>query len=162
MQRTALDEADFVRFHTRTAPKLRAWLARVSGDPALADDLMQDAFLRLLQAGVDLRDEPRATGWLYRTAIHLFYDQARRSRREQPLGDAEPLAAGREHCGDVARLFARLPGRQRALLWLAYVEGCDHREIAARMGMAALSVRVLLFRARKRFSVLLEEGGYHG
>jgi DNA-directed RNA polymerase specialized sigma24 family protein len=45
------------------------------------------------------------------------------------------------------------------LLWLAYVEGFDHREIAAAKGVAEKSVRVLLFRARKALAAILSRAG---
>jgi RNA polymerase sigma-70 factor (ECF subfamily) len=54
-------------------------------------------------------------------------------------------------------LFARLKPQERDLLWLAYVEGFDHREIAAALHLAEKSVLVLLFRARPKLARLLEK-----
>ena len=50
--------------------------------------------------------------------------------------------------------------RDRSLLWLAYVEGCSHREIAEVMGIKPASVKVLLSRARERLAPMLQRGGY--
>ena len=61
---------------------------------------------------------------------------------------------------DMQRLFARLPEKDQTLLWLAYVEGASHREIAASLGMGANSVRVVLYRARKRLAGILEGHGW--
>ena len=58
------------------------------------------------------------------------------------------------------RLFARLSVRERMLLWLAYVEGASHREIAGSMGIGENSVRVVLYRARKRLAGILEGHGW--
>lgn len=56
---------------------------------------------------------------------------------------------------DVERVFEKLRPRERAMLWLAYVEGADHREIAEAVGVGVRSVRVLLFRARRRLATLM-------
>jgi len=51
--------------------------------------------------------------------------------------------------------MARLKPRERAMLWLAYAEGASHREIAAILGLRPASLKLLLFRARRRLAVLL-------
>ena len=60
---------------------------------------------------------------------------------------------------DVRRSMDLLKPRERELLWLAYVEGMSHAEIAAATGLGAMSVRLLLFRARRRAAALLGAGG---
>ncbi len=57
---------------------------------------------------------------------------------------------------DIGKVFDKLKTQERALLWLAYVEGHDHTEIAAMLGLKSLSVRVLLFRARRKLAGLLD------
>jgi RNA polymerase sigma-70 factor (ECF subfamily) len=59
----------------------------------------------------------------------------------------------------VATTFAQLTSRERALLWLAYVEGNSHDDIAAALGLGRRSIKVLLFRARRRLSELLKARG---
>ena len=59
----------------------------------------------------------------------------------------------------MARLFGELKPRERALLWLAHVEEADHNEIGAALGLKSKSVRVLLFRARKRLAEILTRHG---
>jgi RNA polymerase sigma-70 factor (ECF subfamily) len=61
---------------------------------------------------------------------------------------------------NIARLFAQLKPQQQALLWLAYVEGFDHGEIASALGVRESSVRVLLYRARKRMAGILRTHGF--
>jgi RNA polymerase sigma-70 factor (ECF subfamily) len=56
----------------------------------------------------------------------------------------------------VARTFARLTRRERALLWLAYAQGSSHKEIASCLGVRTASVKLLLFRARRKMAALLE------
>ena len=57
------------------------------------------------------------------------------------------------------RCFHELKPQEQALLWLAYVEGFDHREISAILGVKSTSVRVLLIRARKKLSSVLAKKG---
>jgi RNA polymerase sigma factor (sigma-70 family) len=64
----------------------------------------------------------------------------------------EPAA---EHDDEVTRTFAELKPRERALLWLAYVEQQDHQQIAQSLGLSRGSVKVLLSRARGRLRNLL-------
>jgi RNA polymerase sigma-70 factor, ECF subfamily len=141
-----------VAVYQRTAPRLRAYLRRVSGEAALADDILQEAFIRLLRAGRPGASEGETNAFLYRAATNLVYDHWRRQKRERKaLGglDAAPAASGPLSLGpDVGRIFDRLSPRHRALLWLAHVEEWSHAEIAAALGLKVISVRVMLFRAR--------------
>jgi RNA polymerase sigma-70 factor (ECF subfamily) len=57
------------------------------------------------------------------------------------------------------RVFAELKPQERALLWLAHVEGSSHEEIADAIGVKSRSVRVMLFRARKRLAGILTRRG---
>jgi RNA polymerase sigma-70 factor (ECF subfamily) len=59
---------------------------------------------------------------------------------------------------DLARSMARLKPRERELLWLAYAQGSSHREIAEALGLKTGSVKLLLFRARRRLAALLRGG----
>jgi RNA polymerase sigma-70 factor (ECF subfamily) len=157
------DEDAFGAFYSRTAAPLRSYLRRLTGDPGLADDLLQESFQRLLERRPAGLDEPGLAGWLYRTATRLAHDawrRARRRRRWLPDPAPAPAAAGESELRRraVEEALAQLSPRERALLWLAYVEGRDHREIAGVLGVARASVRVLLFRARRRTAKLLGGG----
>jgi RNA polymerase sigma-70 factor (ECF subfamily) len=59
---------------------------------------------------------------------------------------------------DLSRAMARLKPRERDLLWLAYAQGSSHREIADVLGLRTSSIKLLLFRARRRLASLLSEG----
>ena len=60
---------------------------------------------------------------------------------------------------DLSRVFDGLQPRDRALLWLAYVEGRSHAEVGAILGLRAMSVRVLLFRARAELARRIRRAG---
>ncbi|HLX10328.1 MAG TPA: sigma-70 family RNA polymerase sigma factor [Thermoanaerobaculia bacterium] len=157
-----LGEVAFRDFYDRTARRLWAYLAAASGDPALADDLTQEAFIRLLRAGIRPESDEHLRRYLFRIATNLLQDHRRGSRRLAPLAELRegaspgPDAAARV---DLRRLLARLKPRERQILWLAHVEGHSHQEIAAITGMRPASLRVLLFRARRRLAGLVRAAG---
>jgi len=162
-----MTQAEFETFYRETARPLWAYLARLCGDRALADDLLQEAYLRFCRARVPAsREEWKA--YLYRIGTNLAADwwrhAGRRAAASLELDAAAPTA---ERDGEVAairrrevdRAFAVLKPRERALLWLAYVEGLDHLEIARALGLSRASVKVLLFRARRKLAEILRRKG---
>ena len=154
-----MDQAAFRSFYLKTAPALRAYIARSVGSLHAADDVLQDAFMRFLAKAPQTLSEAEMRGYLYRTAETLIVDRWRQQRRERERDHA--AAELREETvephfgGDVDRAFRALHPRQRSLLWMAYVEELDHREIAAASGVGEKSVRVLLSRARAAFAKVL-------
>ncbi len=109
-----------------------------------------------------VNDERRQSAYLFRIATNLVHDRWRRGKRErgwlrhflspEPAGNASLST-------DFEAVFRQLKPRQRALLWLAYVEGYLHQEIAEILELKAGSIKVLLFRARNRLAELLRENG---
>jgi RNA polymerase sigma-70 factor (ECF subfamily) len=155
-----LDEAAFSAFYARHARALWAYVYRVTSHASDADDIVQEAFMRLLRAGPDSEDAEQRRRFLYRVASNLIVDRWRRKTRdEQAPGEASGPTAPLEPDRDVQRTFAELSARDRALLWLAYVEGESHEEIAASLGVGKRSIKVLLFRARRRLRDLLHARG---
>lgn len=158
-----MDEAAFQDFYSEVAPKLRAYVRRAASDAALADDILQDTFHRFLRAELPALERHQLKAYLYRTASSLLADHWRRLKRERRwsldsfFGRQAEESAGQG--GDALRLFARLKPQEQALLWLAYVEGFDHREVASALQLREKSVRVLLFRARKKLASLLTNQG---
>ena len=159
-----MDEETFRAFYQRTARGLWAYLARVTGDRQMADDLLQEAFYRFLRAGSSYESEAHRRNSLYRIATNLARDAQRRKLvrlPELPGGhEIERLSAGdpsgsAERQTDDSRAMERLRPRERAMLWLAYAEGASHREIADTMGVTEASIKQLLFRARRRLATLL-------
>jgi RNA polymerase sigma-70 factor (ECF subfamily) len=157
-----LDEAAFAAFHARSARPLRAYVYRVVGNAEDADDIVQEAFLRMLRADVPTADEEHWRRYLYRVASNLIVDRWRRRKFEAHEEMSQEPAAPRPRYEDdaaVAKIFSELKERDRALLWLAYVEGESHEEIASSLGVGRRGVRVMLFRARRRLRDLLQARG---
>ena len=159
----ALDRAAFEVFYNRTERPLRAYLHRLTGSSSLADDLAHDAYFRLLRSAPPTADPARLRAYLFRVATNLYRDHYRRvGRREAELVEpdaeiaAQPDGAVRT---DMNQALGRLRPRQRALLWLTYVEGLTHREVAAVLGLRPISVGPLLWRARRSLARVLRAQG---
>lgn len=157
-----MDEEAFRGFYDRTARTLRAYIARVTGDGTVADDLLQESYYRLLRARGAYESESHRRNALFRIATNLMHDSRRRAQHLIPSGtDAGTLpslrdeAASTERGAELRRAMARLKPRERELLWLAYAQGSSHREIADSLGLRTGSIKLLLFRARRRLAAVL-------
>jgi RNA polymerase sigma-70 factor (ECF subfamily) len=165
-----MDEDTFRTFYERTSRGLWAYLARVTGDRALAEDLLQEAYYRFLRAAATYTSEAHRRNSLYRIATNLARDARRREMRSgaSMVGDEIERMPSAQDAGtterrtDFARAMTHLKPRERAILWLAYAEGASHREIAEVLGLRTASLKPMLFRARRKLAALLgrrPEGG---
>jgi RNA polymerase sigma-70 factor (ECF subfamily) len=158
-----MDSDAFTGFYQRSAPALRAYLLRVSGNAALADDLMQESYLRYLCASRPEGGEVDHRRYLFRIATNLLRDHWRRPRAACIEDVPEQFLAARDRLSSVdsqATLdpaLARMRPRERQLLWLAHAEGYSHREISEITGLSASGIRLLLFRARRKLARVLRK-----
>ena len=156
-----LTEAAFGDFYRRDARDVWKFVYRATGNAADADDIAQEAFVRMLRAELGELGDEDLRRYVFRVAGNLMADRWRRSQRERPASVAADAAASGP-CADAAaaldvtRTFGELKPRDRALLWLAYVEEDSHEEIADALGVKRGSVKVLLSRARARLRDLLK------
>jgi len=165
----AMTEDAFRAFYDRTARPVWGYLARLTGDRALADDLLQETFYRFLRSGAAHESEAHRRNTLFKIATNLARD-AHRRRRVMPFFAPElpdvpshdDVGAAFERQTDVGRAMRALKPRDRAMLWLAYAEGSSHQEIAGVMGVKTGSVKLLLFRARRRLAALLGQPAVKG
>jgi RNA polymerase sigma-70 factor (ECF subfamily) len=160
---TGMDSDAFAGFYERSARPLWAYLARTSGDPALADDLVQESFIRFLAADAPTDGDVASRRYLFRIGTNLLRDHWRRPRHASIDEVPEPVcitsdAAAQADCAfTLGPALSQLRPRARQLLWLAYAEGYSHSEIAAITGLASASIRLLLFRARRQMARLLTD-----
>ncbi len=166
-----MDEDAFRAFYDRTSRALWTYLSRIAGDPQVADDLLQESYYRFLRIRGSWESETHRRAYLFRIATNLVRDDYRRNRHRLlvalPEGDHNelPATAGADHPEhavgrtDLQRAMNRLRPRERALLWLAYAQGRAHAEIADTLGVKTGSVKLLLFRARRKLAGLLRQGG---
>lgn len=161
-QQAAMDEQRFRAFYELTARPLWAYLLRVSRNPDLADDLLQESFCRFLAARLPLMTDAESKSYLFRIATNLLRD---RWRQEKRAAGIEPPVESREegiHArAEMKAAFDKLKPRERQLLWLAYVEGSSHQEIAGITGLSVGSIRPLLFRARGKLAAVLRRWSGH-
>ncbi len=161
-----MDEDAFQVFYQKTAPGLRSYIHRSAGSADLADDILQEAFLKFLRAAPENLEPPQQKAYLYKIASSLLADHWRRLNREQRwdwrafLGKQHATDSKLDLGHDLSGIFRTLKPQQRSLLWLAYVEGFEHREIASMLGLRENSVKVLLFRARRKMGEILREKGF--
>lgn len=159
-QRTA--EGEFNALYDRLQPSLWRYVHRLVGDADAADDIAQEAFVRLLSRP-DLRGDS-ARLWLFTVATNLVRDRGRTSSRRRrllsavPVGPEPPPHASerlerRERVQSVREALEELPERDRHLL-LMREEGFSYREIADVVGVAPGSVGTLIARAIKRFTAV--------
>jgi RNA polymerase sigma-70 factor (ECF subfamily) len=157
----AMDEDAFRAFYDRTSGALWGYLSRISGDRQVADDLLQESYYRLLKATVAFESESHRRNYLYRIATNLVRDAKRAPRPLFAEGvEMADVAAPHgtpdvEARADVRRALGRLKPRERAMLWLAYANGSSHAEIAGVLGVKTSSIKLLLFRARRKLAATL-------
>jgi len=155
-----LGAEEFARFHAAVAPRLWGYLRSHVAHADEADDLTQEAFTRVLASAFTPESEEHLVRYLYRTATNLLRDRGRLAARRTPVpleeadGGEPPPPAGLRL--DLQRALAALRPKDRELLWLAHVEGIEHKAIAEIVDVRPGSVRVLLFRARQRLARLLD------
>ena len=158
-----MDREAFAGFYQRSAPALRAYLVRVSGNSALADDLLQESYLRFLCAKQPDGGEVNFRRYLFRIATNLLRDHWRKPRHGclEEIPDqfliAQDISSQVDLQAALGPAMARMRPRDRQLLWLAHAEGYSHQEISEITGLATASIRLLLFRARGKMARLLRK-----
>lgn len=141
------------------APRMLGLAHRMLGDTGLAEDVVQEGFLRLWRQAARWRPEARIATWLYRVVHNLCIDELRARRRlsdEEPPDRPDPADGPlmTEHRGQVARqvnaAINTLPPRQRAAVTLVYHQEMSNIEAAEVMGVTIDALESLLVRARRR------------
>jgi RNA polymerase sigma factor (sigma-70 family) len=152
----------------RLVPRVLGYAARILGDRAEAEDVAQEAMLRLWRAAPGWRPgEAQVSTWLYRVVTNLCTDRLRvRSRRpataldEAPeVADAQPAPVARMIEGDrmaaLSAALATLPERQRQAVVLRHIEGLTNPEIALVMDIGIEAVESLTARGKRGLAMVL-------
>lgn len=162
-------DADAARALTlRLAPRVLAYASRVLGDRAEAEDVAQEALMRLWRLAPEWRQgEAMVTTWLYRVVTNLATDRlrARQRRRTDPLQDgAEPASnapsalAALIEADRMAALQSgldALPDRQRQAVILRHIDGLANPQIAEVMDIGVEAVESLTARGKRALTALL-------
>jgi RNA polymerase sigma-70 factor, ECF subfamily len=176
MQRTSRgDLAALGELFDRHQPAVHAFLSRFLGNATLAEDVVQEVFLRVWRYRQSFDAAQRFTAWLYGIARRTALTEAGRSHRRELSLDQLPAdereAAARNGGGaglrdsliqemalreQVHHALQELPTEQRACLILREYEQRSYQEIAVVLGCSVENVRVLAFRGRRALRALLE------
>lgn len=168
------DKAAFPELYRQIAPRLRMFLLRLCGRPRLADDLLQDAFLRIHRARGSFSTGAAVLPWTYAIARNVYIDHARKGR-DRNLSSIDDVAENAQPASPVATspdaaltakqtleivqaTLAKLPVNHREAFILIRFEGLSISEAAQVLDTSEANVKVRAFRAYEAFRAALREG----
>jgi RNA polymerase sigma-70 factor (ECF subfamily) len=150
---SAGDKAAFAALVRSQAPRLYAIASRVTGDDALAEDVVQETFLKILRGPGSIRNPAAADAWLARVATRLAIDLlrsrgARRKREEEyamahggTVDRPDEKEIGSERSASVSKALGAIPAEARAAILLHIVDGQTVREVGACLGIPPSTAR---------------------
>jgi RNA polymerase sigma-70 factor (ECF subfamily) len=157
------DRHAFAQLFARLGPRVHRFFKRSFGSDAVADDLLQQTFLKVHGARASYKPDLRARPWIFAIAARIRIDEYRRRKRLAEDGDEEALARADEAAaaaaGDggetleageieaVRRAVDALPESQRVVVHLNRYEGMTFAEIARVLGTTEGAVKLRAFRA---------------
>lgn len=163
------DRSAFDELVLRQRDRVYAVALRLTGNPADAEDALQDTFLNAYRGVGRFGGRARVSTWLYRIAANASFDViARRRTRDRPLDDAghEPAAPGDPFAQSAERraleqALAALPDEFREAVVLCDIAGLGAGEAAELLGVPAGTVKSRVFRARALLATALREPDAH-
>ena len=150
-----MDSEMLRQFYVRYASEIYLYLYSLCKSRELAEDLMQDVFLKALLSLSDSHTNIRA--WLYKVARNTCLNELRKRNRETEL-DEQLAVSDKTIFGNVIQ--NEQPDRQREILELFYFSEMSIKEIAAVLSLTSENVRVLAYRAKKQLRNEMEGDGY--
>ena len=151
----------------RLSPRVLGLATRMLNDSAEAEDVTQEAMIRLWRTAPDWRPgEAKVSTWLHRVATNLCIDRLRKRRRDgpplediaeplDPTPDADAQLIAADQASAVADAIARLPERQRMAIRLRHFEDLSNPDIADALGVSVEATESLLSRARRSLAARL-------
>jgi len=148
----------------RHLPAVVALARRTLGNQAEAEDVGQDAFLRVWRAAPSWQPRAKFTTWLHRVTVNLCLDRLRRKtmaaidempEMADPKADSEAAATDRQVAGQVEEALRKLPERQRLAIVLCHYQGLSQAEAAAALEIGVEALESLLARGRRKLKELL-------
>lgn len=154
---------DFQSLYEKHAPAVRRFALFLCGNPAMADDITSETFLRALQAHGEIR-QPTVRSYLFTIAQNAYRDLRRRSRRETELDEKRPDSAitaqahfeQKEELGAVLAALQELPETDRAILLMRVVDEMPYEEIASALDVSVTTAKVKVHRARAKLMAIRE------
>ena len=158
------DPRGFDQAYATYSGPLFGFLLRLTGRRDLAEDVLQQVFLRLAERGPELRADSDLRAWLFAVARNATVSQLRRTPELaddaalEALADPPPDVEARLLLGDVERALGLLRLEDREVLLLVGVEGLERDAVARLLGLRPDALRQRLARARSRLLAELERG----
>ncbi len=163
-----MDASQFKRCFLPCHERMYRMAWRLTGNAQAAEDLVQEAFLKLWLKRDALQITSSAETFCVTTVKNLFYDQVRKRRPQTTNHTPEELQI--PHDDDAARaieqaedrqmawqLISRLPEQQRQIVMMRDISEMEYQEIQQQTGLTAVNIRVLLSRARKQMRQQLKQ-----
>jgi RNA polymerase sigma-70 factor (ECF subfamily) len=155
---------DLHTLYVTYAADIRRFALYLSGDPALADDLASETFLRAWSSASPIR-EATVKAYLFTIVRHLYLSELRRSSRHAPLTEsiASPAPgqdvrfASEEALDTVFRALITLPEIERSALLMRTQNGMSYAEIAEILQLSIVNAKVKVHRARVKLTSLIAE-----
>jgi len=160
---------DFLKIHDQFHERVKKFIQASVRDDSVADDLVQDAFIRIQENLESVKDPSKVSSWIFRIAHNLCQDHFRarkKSSSREEIHDGlvnlqeTPLQKKVEQ-GEMSQCvqdqLILLPESLRSVLIFADVMEFSHQEIANILGLSVENVKVRVHRARKKFKKILEE-----
>jgi RNA polymerase sigma-70 factor (ECF subfamily) len=151
------DESAFESLYREHAGRVYALCLRMAGDAGHARDLLQDVFVQAWERLESFRGEAAFSTWLHRLAVNVVLMDRRLAarRREERLPDDDDAASPSNGPAAVLRVeleaaIAALPAMMRQVLVLHDIEGYEHAEVAAMLGIAQGTSKAHLHHARRK------------
>jgi RNA polymerase sigma-70 factor, ECF subfamily len=152
---------DFDEWYGELRPTVLAALGAWCGDPEMAADAVDEAFVRAFERWERVRTLDAPAGWVWSTATNVVRRRTRRdglerrSLRRHAAGRAHAFAGPTGDDVDLRRALLQLTERQRTAVVLRHVADLPQREVAAWMGIEPATVAATVHQARARLAALL-------
>ena len=160
---------EFLELYDQFYQRVRKFILASVKNESVADDLIQETFIKIQENLGSLRDPAKISSWIFRIAYHLCQDHFRtlkKSSSHEEIHDGlvnlqETPVQKKLEQGEMSRCVQDqlnlLPESQRSVIIFADVMDFSHQEIADILGLSVENVKVRLHRARKKFKAILEE-----
>lgn len=142
--------------------KLRSFFRRRVADDQLAEDLLQETFLRIHNGIGSLQESERLVAWVYRIAHNTLMDHFRKGPPKEVLVDDFDISQDQpdanyneEVAGWLGYMVESLPARYRAAVKLAELEGVTQREVSEQLGLSVSGAKSRVQRGREKLKDLL-------
>lgn len=150
--------------------KMHGYLVKMGASSEDAKDIVQDTFYKAFLYADSIKAD-KMSAWLFKVAIHGYYDLCRRSKRQASLPSLEELAStellpeewltSQEERQEVQEVLQELSPVHKQVLELRYKQDMSYKEIGESMDLKPNNVKTYLSRAKKQFAKLYRRSGKH-